>query len=130
MGDRGDERYWPKNGQEVYSGAVIPARPTSPPPPPPVASGAMPRDMAKRSTVDVTGAREALVVGPHDVLIISYPGHTTMEDLYAMRERLRDSDLRDGQILLIAGAEKIVKVEGDEPRAYVRPHATLNGETA
>lgn len=110
---RGDERYWPKDGQEVYSGAVIPARPTSPPPPPPVASGAMPRDVAKRSTVDVTGATEALVVGPRDVLIISFPEHMTMDELYVMRDRLRDSDLRDGQIMLIAGADKMVKVDGD-----------------
>lgn len=103
-------------GQEIYSGAVIPARPTSPPAPPPPASG---NGVAQRSTVDVTGATEALVVGPRDVLIISYPATTTMRELYELRDRLRDSDLRDGQILLIAGAEKMVKVEGDPPQRYV-----------
>lgn len=86
------------------------------------------RDVAKRSTVDVTGATEALVVGPTDVLIINFPAHVEMDELYRMRDRLRDSDLRDGQILLIAGAEKMVKVEGDEPgRPYVRPQATIEG---
>lgn len=109
MGDRGDERYWPKSGQEVYSGAVIPARPTSPPLPPPPASG---RGVVQRSTVDVTGATEALVVGPNDVLVISYPGDTEMDELYAIRQRLLDSDLRPGQMILIAGAEKIVRVQG------------------
>lgn len=121
---RGDERYFPRSGQELVPGSVIPPRAAAPPLPPPVASGAV----AQRSTVDVTGATEALVVGPHDVLIIAFPEHVTMEELYSMRERLRDSDLRDGQILLIAGADKMVKVEGDEgSRVYVRPHATIEG---
>lgn len=137
-------------GQEIYSQAVIPARPASPPPPPPPASGRMPDDDARyeefrrrweterhgqtyalpvqRSTVDVTGATEALVVGPHDVLIIAFNDGTTMDELYQVRERLRDSDLRDGQIMLIAGAEKIVKVQQDEPRTYPRPQVkTIDG---
>lgn len=122
---RGDERYWPQ-GQQVYEGAVIPARPATAPPPPPPASG---RGVAQRSTVDVTGATEALVVGPNDVLIISYPEDTDMDDLYRLRDRLLDSDLRPGQILLIAGAAKMVKVERDDDgsRPYVRPHRTIEG---
>lgn len=109
-------------GQEMVPSAVIPPPAAAPPPPPPVASGAV----AQRSTVDVTGAVEALVVGPTDVLIVSFPEHMTMGELYEMRDRMRDSDLRDGQILLIAGADKMVKVQQDAPRTYVRPHATVD----
>lgn len=126
-------------GQEMAPGAVTPARPDSPPPPPPPASGATPVDwtrdpygvrkpepqaVAQRSTVDVTGAREALVVGPNDVLIVSFPEHVTVDELYEIRSRMLDSDLRPGQVLLVAGAEKFVKVEGDDgSRTYVRPSA-------
>ncbi len=92
------------------------------------------RDVTKRSTVDVTGATEALVVGPTDVLIINFPAHWTMRELYQVRDRLLDSDLRPGQILLIAGADKMVKVTHeaanvaeDLSRPYVRPQATIEG---
>lgn len=128
---RGDERYWPQGGQQLAPGAVIPPRPAVPPTPPLPASG---RGVAQRSTVDVTGATEALVVGPRDVLVISFPESTTMGELYEIRQRLLDSDLRPGQVLLVAGAEKFVKVETDEPQAYAptgivnRPCITIAGE--
>lgn len=112
-------------GQQMAPGAVIPPRPSAPPLPPPPASG---RGVAQRSTVDVTGATEALVVGPRDVLVISFPDETTMRELYEIRTRLLDSDLRPGQVLLVAGAEKIVRVETEES-PYVRPRPAVLAQT-
>lgn len=87
---------------------------------------APPTAVAQRSTVDVTGANEALVVGPDEVLVVTFPADTSLDDMYEIRSRLLDSNLRTGQIILIAGAEMMAKVQRDrEPgRAYVRPQET------
>lgn len=95
-----------------------PPRVSPPPPPPP------PVSVAQRSTVDVTGATEALVVGPDDVLIVVFPEYTSVRDLHTVRDRFRDTGLRDDQYVLIAGAAQLGKVQRDGGRTYVRPKGT------
>ena len=75
------------------------------------------REVAQRSTVDVTGATEALVVGPHDILVVMYPETVEMDELCLIRDAMRDTDLRDGQVVLLAGATKMVKVAREDADA-------------
>ena len=59
---------------------------------------------APRHIVEIVGAQEAITVQPDQVLVITFPAHTTAAQLEQLRSRLLDSDLRPGQILLVAGA--------------------------
>lgn len=125
-----DGFYAARYGTEMVPGAVIPPRLASPPPPPPPPSGAVPQ----RSTVDVTGATEALVVGPDEVLIVAFRdlAHYDYADseLDAIRERFRDTGLRDDQYILIAGDVVMSKVPRGAQPAYVRPQATIEGSAS
>ena len=66
----------------------------------------------QRPTVDVTGASEALAVGPDEVLIVVFP-NADRRDLETIRDRFRDSALRPDQILLIAGQAELAKTHKD-----------------
>lgn len=94
------------------------------------------RDVEQHPTVDVTGATEALVVGPDDVLIVSFGDHVTVEEMEHIRDRMKDSGLRPGQILLIAGADRMVKMVGAlntterrEPDARIVHRQTIQHDT-
>lgn len=70
-------------------------------------------NLAKRPTVEVRGAQEAVTVGPTEVLVITFPARTTAGQLETLRGRLLDSELRPGQILLVAGALSIAVIHND-----------------
>lgn len=56
----------------------------------------------QRPTVDVTGAKEALVVGPDDVLIINIPPHSDQMMIKALRDALIECGLADRFVLIQA----------------------------
>lgn len=86
-------------GQEIHPGAVVPAQASAPPEPP------------GRPTVDITGAREALVVGPDDLLVIVCPADSDTQEMRQMADALAESGLDRGRFLLVAGVESIAKVQ-------------------
>jgi hypothetical protein len=60
-------------------------------------------------TVEVTGAKEALVVGPDDVLVVTLQG-ATVETMEWTRDQLRQAGLGPNQIILINGVEQLAKI--------------------
>jgi hypothetical protein len=80
----------------------------------------VPRDVAQRSTVDVTGAVSALSVGPDDVLVVVFPDYVSASEMELLRNHFYDTGLRD-RFILIAGAESMAKVRRDHGRSYPRP---------
>jgi hypothetical protein len=70
---------------------------------------------AQRSTVEVRGATAGVTVGPDQVLVLTFPPHVDRHELEQLRGRLLDSDLRPGQILLVAGHIQVAVVPAAEP---------------
>lgn len=83
------------------------------------------------ATVEVVGAREALVVGPDEVLVITFPDGVTREDLEHIRDRFLDSRLSPDRLILISGDAHMTKVKhrdsrADTARDYRRPGRTVD----
>ena len=60
--------------------------------------------------VEVQGAKEGLVVGPNDVLVMHFP-FLSARDLEAVRDHFKTTGLRDDQFILINGTLNMSKVE-------------------
>jgi hypothetical protein len=61
-------------------------------------------------TIEVTGAKEGLIVGPRDVLVLSFPGYTSVDELEIIRRSLMNAGM-DGRFILIGGQVNMSKME-------------------
>jgi len=94
------ERGYPAGG-EIISGDLLPAVPDGPAP------GAV----NTTPVVNVVGAEEGLVVGPDDVLVVTFSGYTPEWELIELRKAFLQAGLRDDQFVLIgANGTKLAKV--------------------
>jgi hypothetical protein len=79
----------------------------------PVLAGRAPATPATAAVnVDVYGAAQALSVAPGEVLILAFADLSPHDrrGLEAIRDRLRDTGLRDNQYVIIAGRVELTKI--------------------
>lgn len=61
-------------------------------------------------TVEVMGAKEGLVIGPQDVLVLSFPGYANVDELEIIRRSLMNAGM-NGRFVLIGGQVNMAKMK-------------------
>lgn len=63
-------------------------------------------------TVEITGAKEALVVGPNDRLVMIMDPSFDVATIEWFRDQVRAAGLGPNQVVFVAGVDRIIKLEG------------------